>query len=112
MNINKLTPAPQGKTNFRLSCYYKIPQDSGCYVLTSYEGDILYIGQSVDIRRRFEQHLDDSKKTNTTPKGRAFWFYWLEWDAVKLNSLESGWLNTYLSIIGELPIMNSQNPPV
>ncbi len=112
MNIDELTPAPQDKSKFQLSHYYKIPQESGCYVLTNYEGDILYIGQSVDICRRFEEHLDDPKKTGVTPKGCAFWFYWLEWDKAKLNSLERGWLNTYSATMGELPIMNSQNPPV
>ncbi|MGU9963468.1 MAG: GIY-YIG nuclease family protein [Candidatus Halichondribacter symbioticus] len=112
MNIDKLTPPTKNKTNFRFSSSHKVPQKSGCYVITNYDGDIFYIGQAVDIHRRFEEHLKNPKKTSITPKGRAFWFHWLEWDAVKLNSLERGWLNTYSATIGELPIMNSQNPPV
>ena len=112
MNINELIPAPQGKEKFKLSSEGGVSEESGCYVLTTYEGDILYIGQSVNIQQRFMQHLADPKKTRPTPKGSAVWFYWLEWDAVKLNSLERGWLNTYSAKMGELPIMNSQNPPV
>ncbi len=113
MNIDKLTPPTKNKTNFRLSSYHKVPQESGCYVLTNYDGNILYIGQAVDIRRRFEEHLKNPKKTSITPKGRAFWFHWLEWDAVKLNSLERGWIYDYKMVNNdELPIMNSQNPPV
>ncbi len=112
MKIDKLTPAPQDKTQFDLSKNYKIPQESGCYVMTNYDEDILYIGQAKNIRQRFKRHLDDPKKTSITPKGIAFWFHWLEWDVIELNSLERGWLNTYSATIGELPIMNSQNPPV
>ncbi len=114
MNINKLTPSPQqNRVSFQRDSYHRVSQQSGCYVLTNSDEDILYIGQSVNIYQRFMQHLDDPKKTCATSKGRAFWFYWLEWDKVHLNALERGWIHSYEMLNnGELPIMNSQNPPV
>ncbi len=112
MNINDLIPEPQGKETFKFSSEGAIPEESGCYVLTNYDGDILYIGQSVDMQTRFLQHLADPRKTGLTVNGRAFWFFWLEWESAQLNSLERGWLNNYRAVMGVLPIMNSQNPPV
>ncbi len=112
MNVNKLSLPPKDKTKFCLSNYHKVPKKSGCYVLTNYDEDILYIGQAVDMRRRFEEHLDDPKKTRATSKGHAFWFHWLEWDKMKLNSLEGGWANFYKATEGERPIMNLIDPPV
>ncbi len=112
MNINKLTPAPQGKVKFDLSMHYKVPQESGCYVITTYEEDILYIGKAVNIHKRFKKHLDSPEKTSLTPKGQAIWFHWLEWDKTKLNALEGGWANFYKAAEGERPIMNLIDPPV
>ncbi len=114
MNINKLTPAPQekDKVKFDLRNYHKVPQESGCYVITTYEENILYIGKSVNINDRFKQHLDDPKKTGATSKGLAFWFHWLEWDKTQLNALEGGWANFYKATEGERPIMNLIDPPV
>ncbi len=114
MNIDKLNPCALDRTKFERSKYRSIPEQSGCYALTTYEGDILYIGQSDYIRRRFEEHLDCPEKTGKTEKGCAFWFYWLLWNKADLNALERGWMQAYSHSTenrDELPIMNSQSAP-
>ncbi len=112
MNIDKLNPPALARTNFNRSEYRYTPEQSGCYVLATYQGDILYIGQSDHIRRRFEEHLDCPEKTGITEKGRAFWFYWLLWDKAYLNALERAWMQAYsMENSDELPIMNSQSAP-
>ncbi len=112
MNVDNLHPPPQEKVLFQLSAYLQVPEDSGCYVLTSFEVRILYIGQSKNLRRRFEEHLDDSVKTQATPQGRAVWFHWLLYDALHLNALERGWLNEHAAVEGDWPILNDDPPPV
>ena len=112
MNVASLRPQPEEKTHFRLIVYRRVPEDSGCYVLTSFGGRILYIGQSKNLRRRFEQHLDDPAKTQATPQGRAVWFHWLLHKELHLNALERGWLNEHATVEGVLPILNDISPPV
>ncbi len=111
MKVNELTLPPKYKIKFSLSSYYKLPQKSGCYVMTTHNEDILYIGKSDNIQRRFKEHLNDSNKTGTTSKGHVVWFHWLECDEKKLRSLEGGWLNFYSATIGERPIMNLIDAP-
>ena len=112
MNVANLHPPPQEKVLFQLSVYRQVPEASGCYVLTSSEGHILYIGKSKNLQRRFEEHLDDPVKTQPTPQGRAVWFHWFLYDALHLNALERGWLNEHAAVEGNLPILNAASPPV
>ena len=112
MNVAKLHTPPLEKVLFQLSVYLQVPEDSGCYVLTSFEGRILYIGQSKNLQRRFEQHLDDPAKTQLTPQGRAVWFHWLLHKELHLNALERGWGHEHRAVEGDLPILNAASPPV
>ncbi len=112
MNVANLHPRPQEKVPFQLSAYLQVPEDSGCYVLTLFDGHILYIGQSKNLRRRFEEHLDNLAKTQITPQGRAVWFHWLLHKEFHLNALERGWLNEYTAVEGVLPVLNVASPPV
>ena len=112
MKVDKLHPRPQEKVPFQLSAYLQVPEDSGCYVLTSFKERILYIGQSKNLRRRFEEHLDNLAKTQATSQGRAVWFHWLLHKELHLNALERGWLNAYVAIEGNLPVLNAVSPPV
>lgn len=112
MNVANLHPQPQEKAPFQLSAYPQVPEDSGCYVLTSFKGHILYIGQSTNLRRRFEQHLDNLAKTQATPQGRAVWFHWLLHKELHLNALERGWLNKHAAVEGNWPILNAVSPPI
>lgn len=84
-----------------------MPEDSGCYVLTSFDGHILYIGQSKNLRRRFEEHLDNLAKTQATSQGRAVWFHWLLHKDLHLNALERGWLNEHAAVEGNWPILKT-----
>jgi len=74
MKISELKPLPESKTNFKLSQYNFIPTFSGCYVLTTFNDDILYIGQAVNLRRRFEQHLKILKRHYRQKRGKHFLF--------------------------------------
>ena len=109
LNVENLIPKPSKRESFRRSRERFLPQISGCYVITTFDGTILYIGLSVGIRRRMVQHLDTPAKVSPTPLGRATWFYWLE--TSDTNKVERTWLNMHLAEEGVLPILNSIYSP-
>jgi hypothetical protein len=109
MNVEKLTPCPLSREAFHLSREKFVPERSGCYVLTTFAGVILYIGLAKALRRRMHEHLNSSEKTNTTAFGRAVLFYWLESD--ELQKVERTWLNIHLENEGFLPVLNKIYSP-
>jgi len=112
MKIEQLSPEPCNKVQFKLSFYKSVPKISGCYILTTFENDILYIGLSDNLYNRFQQHLDNPQKTQPTIIGKAVWFFYMEYDTNNLPKLERTWLNQFESTQGELPILNKVNSPV
>ena len=112
MNVSELNPEPTSKALFKLSSFKQVPKIGGCYVLTTFEGLILYIGLASNLYIRFQQHLDNPEKTDATGDGRAFWIFFTHYDEGNLNRLERTWLNHYVSHHGCLPILNKINSPV
>jgi hypothetical protein len=110
MTIDKLVPMPTKRETFRHSSLRFVPESAGCYVLTTFGNLVLYIGQAVNIRRRMNDHLDDPHKTELTSLGRAFFFYWLEYDDI--GKLERTWLNIHGEYEPTFPILNRVNSPV
>lgn len=111
MLVSSLTPKPENKIEFDFSHLKRSPNESGCYVITNYDGFILYIGQAKNIHNRLDNHLNDSEKRGPTPHGKAFWFYYLLCPEIELDALERGWVNEYRLKHGELPYFNKINPP-
>lgn len=112
MKIDCLYPKLETKVQFKHSSLKLVPQCSGCYVLTSFINDILYIGLSVNLNHRMKQHLENSEKTTPTEDGKSFWFYFIKCDKIKLENIERTWLNHYFSIHGRMPILNKLHSPV
>ncbi|WP_078671173.1 GIY-YIG nuclease family protein [Chitinophaga eiseniae] len=112
MKIDKLSPKPNSKVHFKLASYKSVPKEKGCYVMTTFDDDILYIGLSENLNSRFQQHLDNPQKINPTPDGKAVWFYFTIYNPKNLAKLERTWLNQYLSSHGRLPILNKINSPI
>ena len=83
----------------------------GVYALTNYEGTILYIGKSVNIQRRFIEHLDTPNKNTLTSKGRAFWFYYQKCDKNSEHVVERGLLLSSILATGDLPPLNKCYAP-
>jgi predicted GIY-YIG superfamily endonuclease len=89
-----------------------LPGASGCYVLTTFEGDILYIGLTEHLRRRFGQHLATKEKCQVTPRGKAFWFYFLEKPVKEIRRVERTWQNEYRTEHAEFPVLNKVASPI
>ncbi|TXJ24908.1 MAG: GIY-YIG nuclease family protein [Chitinophagaceae bacterium] len=112
MKIDDLSPKPDKKAHFKLASFKSVPKEKGCYVITTYDDNILYIGLSENLNGRFQQHLDNPEKTNPTTEGKAIWFYFTTYDPRNLPKLERTWLNQFLSNHGRLPILNKVSSPI
>ncbi len=58
MKLTSLTPLPDKVEPFHRRRERFIPSAAGCYVLTTFEGEVLYVGLAVNLRRRMNDHLD------------------------------------------------------
>lgn len=110
MRLSILVPAPTQREPFRRSRERFVPASSGCYVLTTFDQTVLYIGLSNNLRRRMNEHLDNAEKTALTKQGRAAFFYWME--SKDVNKIERTWLNTHIQYEGVIPILNKVFSPV
>jgi len=112
MKVEDLIPQPKDRVHFNLSSYKSVPKVTGCYVITTFDNDILYIGLSENLNDRFQQHLNNPMKTSPTKIGRAVWFYFATYDPKNLPHLERTWINQFVALHGQLPILNKVNSPV
>ncbi len=112
MKIEELIPLPKDKVLFKLASFKSVPIKEGCYVLTTFDNDILYIGLSDNLFDRFQQHLNNPEKINSTKEGKAIWFYFTTYDPKNLPKLERTWLNDFVTVHGRLPILNKVSSPV
>jgi len=110
MKAIQLVPRPQEKRPFRANQHFYIPEQGGCYVLSTFDETIVYIGLSKNLSRRFDEHLDSPKKTEPTRLGRAVWFHWLI--CKNLEQVERTWLNAHEISEGELPCLNKHHSPL
>lgn len=109
MKLELLVPQPSISEPFRRNRERFIPAKPGCYALTTIERNVLYIGLTINLRRRVNEHLDSVAKTSLTSEGRAVFFYWLE--TAEVNKVERTWMNIYLLAEGRLPVLNSVYSP-
>jgi len=112
MIVHDLYPKPLAKAQFKLLYYKEVPKYAGCYVLTTFDDEIIYIGLAVNLYNRFKQHLDNPEKVSPNTFGKAVWFYYQAYDSSNLPKLERSWLNQYLNIHGKLPSLNKVFSPI
>lgn len=112
MKVNQLLPRLDKQVEFSLKCHRFIPNEAGCYVLTAYNDEVLYVGLTEDLQRRFAQHRNDKEKCSKTPQGAAFWFYYLTCPMKELNRIERSWLNLHEDLYGVWPVLNKVYSPV
>ena len=112
MKVGLLSPVASVFEAFRRSRERFFPEGPGCYALTTFDGDVLYIGLASSLRRRFLQHLDNPQKTELTSKGRAVLVHWRLEDNLLLERLERTWLLIHEQHEGKLPTLNRVHSPV
>ena len=82
----------------------------GCYFLSNLDGEVLYIGQTIDLNRRFKEHTSDLRMASQTPLGKALWFEWVILAANTLELMESNYLAKYQAWHYALPPLNRAGP--
>jgi predicted GIY-YIG superfamily endonuclease len=110
MKVGELVPEPHHREPFRRNRERFIPTESGCYVLTTFELEVLYVGLTNSLRRRMKEHLDNEDKRAITEKGRAIFFYWFEGEDIA--RIERTWMAAHLNREGTLPVLNKVFSPV
>lgn len=107
MNLKFLNPQIENCIEFNYSKAKYVPIFCGCYVLSNFNNDILYIGKTNNLQQRFKQHLENFEKVKLTKIGRAYWFSYKKCtDEHGLAKLERGWLNNYELEEASLPLLN------
>jgi predicted GIY-YIG superfamily endonuclease len=112
MKATQLVPRTNSRFRFTLRYQKFIPKSAGCYVLSTFENEILYIGLTDNLQRRFGEHRGSKEKTISTLKGAAFWFHFLACTEKDLQRLERTWLNQYEVQHGSFPVLNKVRSPV
>ena len=88
-----------------------VPRESGIYVLANYSGFILYIGVSKNLQRRMLEHLNAETKSQLTPVGKAYWFFYKTCPETDFRPGERGWLHQFQLHEGNLPYFNKIEAP-
>ena len=88
----------------------EVPTHPGCYVLANVVDDVLYIGLTNNLCRRFMQHLSDPRMTGLTSLGLAHWFYFMDVPRDQLEWAEGSLLSRYKFQEVKLPILNRTGP--
>ncbi|MGI9338765.1 MAG: GIY-YIG nuclease family protein [Gammaproteobacteria bacterium] len=112
MNARELNPPVNAHGKFSHPGSKLVPEQAGCYALTNYSGDILYVGQAKNLRQRMLSHLRGDEKRQLTPFGKASKFHYRLCEERKLSRLERGWINDFQLTNGDRPHFNKINPPV
>lgn len=111
MIITDIKPCLTRFSPFNFYYHHTIPKIPGCYILTSIKREILYVGQTNNLFRRFQEHLSSPQKTRCSGFDTVIWFYYLAYQEKELNNLEHSWLNQYLEQDGCLPVLNKVHSP-
>ena len=112
MEAGELRPGIERRVSFTLSSGGIVPDQPGCYALTTFSGEIVYIGQTDDLNRRFAEHCGDPDKRVMTPFGVVQFLQFRRCPLSDLNDLESTWTNQYeMRNGGELPYLGRLRPP-
>ena len=107
MNVNELNPKVENIIEFEYKSLKKLPINYGCYVISNFNYEIMYIGKATNLKNRFQNHLDTPEKNVKTILGKAYWFsYKICENEFEIAKLERGWLNQHELKEGKLPILN------
>lgn len=112
MKVNQLVPRLNNRFEFSLRYRKLVPNEAGCYVLAAFDDEILYLGLTENLHRRFAEHRDNREKCGKTSQGTAFWFYYLTCPQKELNRIERTWLNQHDDLHKVWPVLNKVYSPV
>ena len=110
MKVQALDVRLSKRARYARWAHNDVQVESGCYAIANVLDDILYIGQSENLQRRFSQHLDDSRMNGDRSIGLAHWFYWFSTPTDQLLATEARLLSQFKFHTGKLPPLNRVGP--
>src|SRR5262249_36878291 len=103
----------ESHTKFAWSHHASVPEEPGCYALTTFAGDVLYVGlATASIQSRMGAHLETAAKRKGGPQGVPFWFYYTVRAASEVGPIERGWMNQAILDDGDMPPLNRVYSPM
>ena len=105
MNVKELIPSVTHVARLGLSEANFAPDGSGCFVVTTFSGDILSIGSSPNIRNCFRTTGPRLKDTGLVGYRQPVFFHWRL--ATNPADLERAWLKRHKLAEDALPPLNS-----
>ncbi|WP_417911477.1 GIY-YIG nuclease family protein [Candidatus Electronema sp. TJ] len=81
-------------------------------MITNFSNEILYIGLSKNLKRRFCQHLESKEKTASGTYGRPSFFNYLLIEERLLEQIERTWIHQFKILHGHLPVLNKVSSPL
>ena len=110
MKITSLDSRFTARARFALWDRNEVATVSGCYALTNVIDDVLYIGETTNLRRRFEQHRGDHRMNGNSTIGITHWFYFFTCLESERIRTEDGLLSVHKFNTGSLPPLNRKGP--
>jgi hypothetical protein len=110
MNVASIPNKDLHRVQYSFARIRHLSQDCAVYLLTYYNGTILYIGSSKNLKRRVHQHLMSYKFSQTPRDSVIYWVYFIKVDSC-LFAQERGLMNYYILQDGCLPYYNKIYPP-
>ena len=110
MNVASLEPLVDKKVSFDPRYNMFVPETPGCYILSTMYDEVLYIGETNNLRRRMSEHLDDSRITGRTYLGLATWFNFRELPCERTYPTEQNMLSQFTFKEGRWPLLNRKGP--
>lgn len=113
MKVEQLVPLPEHQTRFAISHLAMVPDQPGCYALTTYSGDVLYVGLATkSVRSRIGAHLEVPEKRKGSSTGVPFWVHYILRLATQVGPIERGWMNEAILRDGQMPPLNRVYSPL
>ena len=112
MMLEQLLPSAASKVQFTHKFRKFVPASNGCYILTTFKGEVLYVGLTDSLHRRFGEHRESEEKRKVTAQGAAYWFCYLICAPKETARIERTWMNQHMELHGKLPLLNKVHSPV
>lgn len=108
MQVGHLQIALSGRTYFQPESLHLVPNHPGCYVLSDWNDEILYIGKTNSLHRRMGEHLNNAQQGGFTYWNNVVWFDYVLLYFHQIDQTEQALLTQHQQQTGTYPVLNLQ----
>lgn len=112
MKVAWLEPKVVNKVHFTWKGHILVPDSAGCYAITTFSEEVVYVGIASSLRNRMGDHLETPEKRGGFNGEVSYWFHFLEeGNEYQRKRIEAGWLLLSTAIDGCYPPLNKIASP-